>query len=321
MSRISAVFAAFLLAGCGRGAATDQPGTVLLSSEPKPPYVMFISVASDDTHQHVSLTPISALDSGRFVTPLVCERVYYAGTHGICLNSRSDGPNVAHVADLFDAEFHTTGQVALTGPPSRVRVSSDGRRAAATVFEEGHSYAQEGFSTRTTIIDLHTGTLIADLEDFTVFKDGTRIREKDFNFWGVTFARDGNAFFATLDTGGVSYLVKGDVDRREMQVMRPGVECPSLSPDNTRLVFKKRIGSRSRGWWQLARFDLTTNEEVVLDKETRSVDDQVEWMDNETVTYHLTGNGTAADLWVLSVDGQSAPKKLLTNAYSPAVVR
>ncbi len=321
MARISAAFIALLAAACGRAGGTDPSRTVLLSSEPKPPYLMFISVASDDTHQHVSLTPIDALDSGRFVTPLSCERVYYSGARGICLNSKTAGPNRTHFADLFDSEFHTTGRVSLTGPPSRVRVSSNGRRAAATVFEEGHSYAQEGFSTRTTIIDLDAGKPLADLEDFTVLKDGVRIRENDFNFWGVTFARDGNDFFATLDTGGVSYLVKGDVDRREVQVLRPGVECPSLSPDNTRLVFKKRIGSRSRGWWQLARLDLTTNEEVVLAKETRSVDDQVEWIDNQSVTYHLTGNGTAADLWVMTVDPNSAPRVLLRNAYSPAVVR
>jgi hypothetical protein len=144
---------------------------------------------------------------------------------------------------------------------------------------------------------------------------------KDFNFWGLTFERDGNAFFATLDTGGVSYLVKGDVDRRELHVVRAGVECPSLSPDNTRLVFKKRIGSRSRGWWQLTRLDLSTNTETVLANETRSVDDQVEWLDDRAVTYHLTGDSTAADLWALPVDGSSPAQILLPNAYSPAVVR
>jgi hypothetical protein len=312
------------LSACGRQAAPPvlpgEPARVL-TAQPNPPYVLFISVASDDTHQYVSLTPLNALDSGRFVTKLSCERAYYAGTRGICLNSKNQGPDVTHFADLFDERFETRGQVRLTGPPSRVRVSADGRRAAATVFEEGHSYAQEGFSTRTTVIDLAADKMLCDLEDFAVFKDGKRIKEKDFNFWGLTFERDGNAFYATLDTGGISYLVKGDIDKREMHIVRAGVECPSLSPDNTRLVFKKRIGSRSRGWWQLARFDLATSEEVVLAKETRSVDDQVEWLDDHAVTYHLTGNGTAADLWVLPVDGQSPPQLLLSNAYSPAVVR
>jgi Tol biopolymer transport system component len=103
--------------------------------------------------------------------------------------------------------------------------------------------------------------------------------------------------------------------------VRPDVECPSLSPDNTTLVFKRLIGARSRGWWQLARLDLATNAETVLTNETRSVDDQVEWLDDGAVMYHLTGSGSAADLWVLSVDGVSPPRRLLANAYSPSVVR
>jgi hypothetical protein len=86
-------------------------------------------------------------------------------------------------------------------------------------------------------------------------------------------------------------------------------------------VFKRLIGARSRGWWQLARLDLTTNTETVLTRETRSVDDQVEWLDDSAVLYHLTGSGTAADLWVLPVDGRSSPRRLLASAYSPAVVR
>ena len=189
------------------------------------------------------------------------------------------------------------------------------------MFESGHSYAQEGFSTKTTVIDLSSGATVCDLEEFAVWKDNERFEAKDFNFWGLTFERDGNAFYATLDTGGISYLVKGDIDRREMRVVRAGAECPSLSPDNRRIVFKKRIGSRSRGWWQLARFDLATAEETVLAKETHSVDDQVEWLDNDAVLYHLTGSSTAADLWMLPVDGMSPPRLLLANAYSPAVVR
>jgi len=318
------ILCAAALSGCGKPGTTPPAATQAaqeLAAPPLPPYLLYISVASDDTHQRVALAPLGSPSTARLITKLSCERAYYAAGHGICLNSKTNGPSVTHFADFFDGGFEPGGRLSLTGPPSRVRVSSDGRRAAATVFEEGHSYAQEGFATRTTVIDLATGKVLCDLEDFTVFKDGKTIKEKDFNFWGLTFEHDGNAFYATLDTGGVSYLVHGDIDKREMRVVRPGVECPSLSPDNMRLVFKKRIGSRSRGWWQLARFDLASGEETVLAKETRSVDDQVEWLDDQTVTYHLTGNNTAADLWAMGVDGQSSPKILLPNAYSPAVVR
>lgn len=209
----------------------------------------------------------------------------------------------------------------LTGEPSRVRVSPDGQLAAATVFESGHSYSEHGFSTRTTIFDLASGTPLGDLEAFQARRDGKDFRAVDFNYWGVTFARDSDSFFATLDTDGVSYLVKGTARGRSVEVVKTDVECPSLSPDNTRIAFKRRVGARSRGWWQLAVLDLATLTETVLTNETRSVDDQVEWLDDERVVYHLSSSSTAADLWAMRVDNTRSPERILTGAYSPAVIR
>ena len=99
------------------------------------------------------------------------------------------------------------------------------------------------------------------------------------------------------------------------------MECPSLSPDNTRIAFKKRIGARSLGWWQIAVLTLDTMAETLVTTETHSVDDQVEWLDDERVVYHLTGGATAADLWAVHVDNRAAPQLLIPAAYSPAVVR
>ena len=48
------------------------------------------------------------------------------------------------------------------------------------------------FSTRTTIIDTIAGTVIGELESWKVTRDGQPFANKDFNFWGVTFASDGN---------------------------------------------------------------------------------------------------------------------------------
>ena len=39
----------------------------------------------------------------------------------------------------------------------------------------------------------------------------------DFNFWGVTFGRDGDRFFATLKTRGQRYLVKGRWTRARLR--------------------------------------------------------------------------------------------------------
>jgi hypothetical protein len=292
-----------------------------LSAVPERPQLMFVSVAADDSHRRLAVAPLAEPWRSIYVAPLPCERVYFSGGHGICLSTESSGSSPVHFADVFNEQFERLHRIKLTGPPSRVRVSPDGRRAAATVFETGHSYAQEGFSTRTTVIDLARGAVIGDLEEYAVSKDGQRFHSVDFNFWGLTFERDGNGFYATLDTRGVQYLVRGDIDRREIRIVRPDVECPSLSPDNTMLVFKRLIGARSRGWWQLSRLDVTSGAETVLANETRSVDDQVEWLDNTAVMYHLTGSASAADLWVLPVDGASAPRRLLEDAYSPSVVR
>ncbi|HEX2488963.1 MAG TPA: hypothetical protein VHR27_06150, partial [Blastocatellia bacterium] len=57
--------------------------------------------------------------------------------------------------------------------------------------------------------------------------------------------------------------------------------------------------------------------------EKRSVDDQLEWLDNDRVLYSLpeTENGSSAstDIWVTAIDGVSAPRLFLKKAYSPSM--
>ena len=292
-----------------------------LSSLPHKPQLMYVSVANNDTFHKVEVAPLAMLTQGSFVTDLSCVRVYFGGERGICLTSPPDTERPEWWAQIFDNQFRPLQKFSLTGEPSRVRVSPDGRFAAATVFESGHSYAQHGFSTRTTLYDLTAGVGLGDLEQFESRRDGQVIKAADFNFWGVTFARDGSTFYATLDTGGVSYLVRGDAPTRTLEVLRPDVECPSLSPDNTRIAFKKRVGARSLGWWQVAVLNLDTMAETILNHETRTVDDQVEWLDDQHVVYHITNGSTGADLWSMRSDNDGQPEKLLEAAYSPAVVR
>jgi hypothetical protein len=310
-----------LTAACSHVAENRPAASLSLSSPPAGPQLMFVSVAGDDTFHHVALASLEAPERGAFITTLSCERVYFGGNRGICLTSDAEGSVTKWWADVFDERFERLHRMALTGAPSRVRVSSDGRIAASTVFETGHSYAEGGFSTRTTLFDLTNGKPLGNLEQFQTLRNHEVFRAKDFNFWGVTFARDNDTFYATLDTSGISYLVRGSVQKRTMDVVLARVECPSLSPDNTRIAFKKRLGPRSLGWWQLEILQLDTMKETVVTAETRSVDDQVEWLDDDRVVYHLTGGSTAADLWAVRVDNSSPPRKLLESAYSPAVIR
>jgi hypothetical protein len=225
-----------------------------------------------------------------------------------------------YVMFVFDDRFRAGTKRPLTGVPNRARISPDGRRAAITVFESGHSYAEGGFSTRTTIVDTATGNTIGDLEKYSVTREGKPFKAVDFNFWGVTFAADGNWFYATLRTAGVNYLIEGDVDRQTARVIQAGVECPSLSPDGRRLAFKKRTVGSLTVFWKVAVLDLATMAETVLDSETRSVDDQVDWLDDRNVIYHLPKSG-GADVWALGTDRSEAPRVLITGGYSPAVVR
>src|SRR4051812_43445825 len=120
------------------------------------------------------------------------------------------------------------------------------------------------------------------MEDFAVWRDGTRFQSADFNFWGVTFARDSDRFYATLGSGRKTYLIEGDVPTRQARVLRENVECPSLSPDNTRIAFKKQVGSGGRSQWRLYVLDLATMSEIPL-AEVSDVDDQVEWLDDGQV--------------------------------------
>jgi Tol biopolymer transport system component len=90
------------------------------------------------------------------------------------------------------------------------------------------------------------------------------------------------------------------------------VECPSLSPDETRIAFKRSLNSH--GSWRLYVLDLHTMREWPL-AETMSVDDQAEWLDDQHVLYW---RGT--DVWEVRADGKGKPRLFLTDASSPVVI-
>ena len=277
---------------------------------------MYINLIPDEGFKHVVIAPLDAPDGARYVTPLLCDRVYYAGTRGLCLGAAEDR---RYVARVFDERFATLETFTLTGAPSRTRLSPDGRRAAFTVFDEGHSYADGVFSTRTTIVDTIKGTAIGDLESWTMTRDGAPFKSADFNFWGVTFAPDGNTFYATLRTRGSAYLIEGNVDARTGRVLMQGAECPSLSPDRARIAFKKRLGG-SGGWWQLSLYDVSTHAVRALSGDTKSVDDQVEWLDASNLIY-FRPDEEGNIIWRLSTDSAEPPRPFVREGFSPAVVR
>lgn len=304
-------------ASSGPSISTDVGGLATVVGEP---HVLFRNTAFGESYGHVAVATLREPAGARFATALECERVDFAGGFGVCLVA-DRGVFTTYKAEIFDASFTPSHTVPLAGVPSRVRVAHDGSVAAVTVFVSGHAYEIGGFSTQTTLIETRTGTTIANLEDFAVTRGGKPFKATNFNFWGVTFSTEPNVFFATLNTGSVFYLVRGDTVRKVATVVGEGVECPSLSPDATRIAFKKRVTEGGRLIWHLAIRTLETGKERVLTEESRSIDDQVEWLDNDNILYGAPddelGPGRAS-VWVLNAGG-GPPRKWLTDAFSPSV--
>lgn len=304
----------------GPGAASAMHRRV--SAVAGEPHVVFQNVrgqAGDSEYGRVALASLKAPASRRVVTDTVCERVYFAAGRGLCLSSgtqRGIGSlvvgEVGYKATILGPDLRPRHELKLGGIPSRARISPDGSYGATTVFVTGHSYSEDGMSTQTRLIDMERGQVIADLErDFTVTRNGERVRAADFNFWGVTFARHGGRFYATLRTGGKTHLVAGDVKHRSVRMLLENVECPSISPDNTRLAYKKRVDDG----WQIHVLDLATMSSTAV-AEKRHIDDQVEWLDDQRILY-----AHGLDTWMVPADGSGASQKFLPSALSPAIVR
>ena len=262
----------------------------------------------------VAVAPLDRVESKPAYQPLSCDRVYFAGGRGLCVAS-GNGITTGSTAKVLSADLRVEHELDVAGTPSRARVSQDGRYGSVTMFVAGHSYATGTFSTQTTLIDLASGESLGDLEQFTVTNDGRQVTAVDANYWGVTFGReDSDLFYATLATGGKTYLIEGSVSGRTAHVIHENVECPSLSPDGTRVVYKRRTGVDKRPW-RLTVLDLSTMRETPL-AEMRSVDDQAEWLDDGTVLY-----GVDDQVWAVPADGGGQPRRFVAAADSPAVVR
>ncbi|MCP2328348.1 hypothetical protein HDA40_006855 [Hamadaea flava] len=237
-----------------------------------------------------------------------CHRAYAAAGTLICLRP-ADGVPDAYEAAIFDRNLVLRKRIDLWGTPSRARVSPSGHLIAWTVFHSGDSYLLAGqFSTIAGIYDLTTGEHHGSLEDFTARVDGVTVTSTHVNYWGITFAADDHTFYATMGIDGQTWLVRGDLRDRTLTALQGNVECPSLSPDGTRIAYKKKIG----GHWRLHVLDLTTGRQTPL-AEQRDVDDQAAWLDTQTVAYRQNGG-----VFAVPADGTGTARLLLPGASSPA---
>ncbi|MFE9747532.1 TolB family protein [Saccharothrix saharensis] len=254
--------------------------------------------------------------AARGATPMTCQRVYRAGGTTVCLKLAGPGPTYAAEVSRDGAVVRT---VPLPGVPSRAKVSASGQVVTWTSFVTGDSYAVPGgFSTRTGFLDLGAGEAVESLEGFTAVVEGQPHAAQDVNYWGLTVAGDDRTFYATLASGGYTWLVKGDLAERRLESLRRDAECPSLSPDGTKVAYKKRIGRL--GPWELAVLDLATGEERRLPG-TAGVDDQATWLDDERLAFAaVPKDAKLASIHVVPADGSAAAVLMIPDATSPSPV-
>lgn len=293
-----------------------------LSSMLATDHVVFRSTALGPTYGKLAVVALADPSGARVVLDSSCERVYATAVNGVCITAERGIVSKYGITELGPTLAPQSTQD-LNGLPSRARISPDGSLMSTTTFVTGHSYAESSFSTE-TIVRGDTGEVVGNLEDFTATVDGQPFDIVDRNYWGVTFVDD-DAFYATgaSNTVGKTWLMKGSIANQTLTSIRTDAECPSISPDRTRIAYKTRQGNPAPGEWNIAVYDLATGKETVL-AETRSVDDQVEWLDTSTVLYALPRTGTEAttyDIWQVPADGSGSPSLLVPQASSPAVVR
>ena len=253
-------------------------------------------------------------------TELTCERLDLNANGGLCLDG-ANGIGGGGRGLVLDPSLNPVLRFGIN-LPSRAAASPDGEVVAWTGFSLGHDYLNPGeFATTTQLVEVERGIGVNVETAFTTFAaDGEVINDDERNFWGVTFI-DSDQFYATIGVGEETSIVRGSISTSILTVVHENATCPEVSPDGGTIVVKERTEG---DFFQLVAIDVETGERRNL-PEARSVEDQVEFLDNNTIIYGLpnTAEGTEAqpawDVWSLDLNG-GAPQLIIPFADSPAAI-
>ncbi|WP_310529266.1 hypothetical protein, partial [Nocardioides sp.] len=220
------------------------------------PRIVFRHTGLDSSYGMVAMVSLAEPSGSRAFTNVSCDRVAAWNGGASCLVTER-GVVTRFEAHQLDAAWQESSSRPLPGIPSRTRASADGTLVATTAFVSGHSYMSTGFSTATEVREVGGGRDWGNLEDFALVLGGHRVDPADRNVWGVTFVDD-VTFYATVDTGGKTYLVAGNLESRTLTSVTTTAECPAVSPDRSRVAFKVDVDRGRAIVWQLAVLDLAS---------------------------------------------------------------
>ena len=223
-----------------------------------------------------------------------CLRVDISAGNGICLSQDEGDGSPRYTSTFFDATDPALRAIKSYGTPlpSRARVSADGSLATTTGFVDGTSYEDSTveITTIVTIDSFDSTSPLIGLNQFNVEDSDPEYNGSDRKFWGVTFV-DNEQFYVTGFFADVPLIVRGNISNRSMELTGLEGSCPSLSPDGETLVYKR---TRDDDGFDLVAVELASGDSWTLG-ETRSVNDQVAWLDNETILYAIHPDGYESD--------------------------
>ena len=136
----------------------------MISSVPDGPLILFRHAAPGDFYGRLGIVRLplpAAGEAPRMIAPISCDWVHYASGRGVCMVARESGlpvrlthtSSTSHSARSIGSARQD--RLSVTRCPGRPPRSAHG-------FEQGHSYADQMFSTRTIVIDTATGKTVAD---------------------------------------------------------------------------------------------------------------------------------------------------------------
>lgn len=280
--------------------------------------IIFRNTAMGDGYGALATVSLKDPSGARSISSIACDRVDQNNGLISCMRTLRGIPTTFE-DQVLDTDGTVQATFSLPGIPNRTRVS-DGGLVATTSFITGHSYAAGSFSTETTVRNTR-GEDFGNLENFAMTVDGKEMTATDRNVWGVSFISE-DSFFATAASSGETWLMKGSLSHRSMESVRNNAECPSVSPDGTKVAYKKRTGNGPTVHWDIAVLDLQSGRETVIAL-AQGFDDQLEWLDNQRLLIGVPRSGAVgdSDVYVIDAQADAEPQMFIEHAWSPSVVR